>query len=350
MGCVLQRIGRKAPAKRSRDGDLASRVAALENAIEALCGIVQGGLGGSPLECLSEAALLGSGLVTKLTPDMVTRSIWQYGQAYKPSPAMVRLAPDGGVGLYTHPNEAKWRLDEGVLSFVTLDGAVSTTFDQLQIEDGRIVLRGRYRLVPDADLVLQLVQLRPTLLKPSEIVTCDYLKPEIEVFGWRIGAHTYGRPSIIQSGPSRLSIGRYCSIADGVEIVLESPRSTAVANLPSSLSRAESGARPSDTGTPAEVTIGHDVVIGPASTVLSGVTVGNGAVVGAATVVSTDVPAYGVVTGSPARLIGFRFPDDVVSRLQEVAWWNWTDEVVAQRYDLIVSDDPYPLIDSAATA
>jgi len=51
------------------------------------------------------------------------------------------------------------------------------------------------------------------------------------------------------------------------------------------------------------VRIGRNVWIGFDTCVLPGVTVGEGAVVGARSVVVTDVPAYTVVAGNPARVI-----------------------------------------------
>ncbi len=51
------------------------------------------------------------------------------------------------------------------------------------------------------------------------------------------------------------------------------------------------------------VRIGPNVWIGFGSCVLPGVTIGEGAVVGAASVVASDVEAYTVVAGNPARLI-----------------------------------------------
>lgn len=53
----------------------------------------------------------------------------------------------------------------------------------------------------------------------------------------------------------------------------------------------------------AKVTIGRDVWIGGNSMILPGVTIGDGAVVAAGSVVNTDVPAYAIVGGVPAKLI-----------------------------------------------
>jgi len=56
----------------------------------------------------------------------------------------------------------------------------------------------------------------------------------------------------------------------------------------------------------ADVEIGDDCWIGYRAIVLGGVRVGHGAVVGAGSVVARDVPAYAVVAGVPARVVGRR--------------------------------------------
>lgn len=52
------------------------------------------------------------------------------------------------------------------------------------------------------------------------------------------------------------------------------------------------------------VVIEDDAWIGFNSTVLKGVRIGRGAVVGACSVITKDVPAFTVVVGSPARVVG----------------------------------------------
>ncbi len=58
-----------------------------------------------------------------------------------------------------------------------------------------------------------------------------------------------------------------------------------------------------DRVTAAPVTIEDDVWIGFKSSILKGVTIGRGAVVAACTVVTSDVPAFTLVAGNPARVI-----------------------------------------------
>ena len=58
------------------------------------------------------------------------------------------------------------------------------------------------------------------------------------------------------------------------------------------------------------VTIEQDVWIGFGAIILSGVTISRGAIVSAGAVVINDVPAYSIVGGDPAKVIGRRFSAD----------------------------------------
>ena len=52
------------------------------------------------------------------------------------------------------------------------------------------------------------------------------------------------------------------------------------------------------------ISIADNVWIGGRAVVFPGVTIGEGSVVSACAVVTTDVPAYSIVAGNPARRIG----------------------------------------------
>jgi virginiamycin A acetyltransferase len=157
-----------------------------------------------------------------------------------------------------------------------------------------------------------------------------------------IGAYTYGRPKVrfAESG-ARLRIGRYGSIADGVEILLGgNHRLDWATTYPfpemARLWPAASGLPGSDASR-GDVIIGHDVWLGSQCMVLSGVTIGHGAVVAARAVVTRDVPPYAVVAGNPARLVRRRFEDADIDLLLASCWWDAAPERVTELLPLLMS-------------
>ena len=86
--------------------------------------------------------------------------------------------------------------------------------------------------------------------------------------------------------------------------------------------------------------IGNDVWIGAKSIVMDGVTIGDGAIVAAGSVVTKDVPPFAVVGGAPAKLIKFRFPQEVIDRLEEIKWWNLPDEKITEVVELFHTINP----------
>lgn len=159
-------------------------------------------------------------------------------------------------------------------------------------------------------------------------------------YGWEIGAHTYGQPKVrFPESGHKLTIGRYGSIADRVEILLGGNHRTEwVSTFPfGAFPQAWPGAPGGYDSSRGDVTIGHDVWIGSQAMILSGVTVGHGAVVAARAVVGRDVPPYAVVGGSPARVIRHRFDEATIATLLEAAWWDLPREEVAALVPLLQS-------------
>jgi acetyltransferase-like isoleucine patch superfamily enzyme len=160
-----------------------------------------------------------------------------------------------------------------------------------------------------------------------------------------IGAHTYGKPEVVQfyGSEARLAIGKFCSIAGSVTIFLGGDHRTDwVTTYPFPVLSAFWPSVPSipDTAvTKGDVVIGNDVWIGFGAMILAGVTIGDGAVIGARAVVASNVAPYTVAVGNPARPAGQRFDDETVSRLLRIRWWDWSDEVIAERIPLLCSGD-----------
>lgn len=158
-----------------------------------------------------------------------------------------------------------------------------------------------------------------------------------------VGAFTYGRPKVrFPESGARLTIGRYGSIADGVEILLGGNHRTDWATtypfpaLPGlwPAARAMSG----HDATRGDVAIGHDVWLGSQAMILSGVTIGHGAVVAARSVVTRDVPPYAIVAGNPARIVRLRHPEAQIEKLLATRWWELPAAEVAALLPLLMSD------------
>lgn len=77
-----------------------------------------------------------------------------------------------------------------------------------------------------------------------------------------------------------------------------------------------------------ECHIGNDVWLAAGCHVLRNVTIGNGVVVGANSVVTKDIPPYAIAVGSPAKVIGYRFSQEIIDKLEEIRWWDFPVEVL----------------------
>jgi acetyltransferase-like isoleucine patch superfamily enzyme len=165
----------------------------------------------------------------------------------------------------------------------------------------------------------------------------------------RYAAHTIGNYSYGVNSPlvltntvgaktGTLTIGKYCSIASGVTIMLGGEhRPDWVTTYPFSVIFKRFANIKGTPTTKGDVVIGSDVWIGQDVIILSGVTIGDGAVIGAGSVVTKDVEPYEMVAGNPARMIRKRFDDRTISKLLAIKWWNWKMKRISENMPFLLS-------------
>lgn len=139
-------------------------------------------------------------------------------------------------------------------------------------------------------------------------------------------------------------IGSFCSISDHVFIGGAEHPMNWVSTSPVFQNVKHSGPTKRfakyDLPKPKRTFIGNDVWIGHGVTIKKGVSIGDGAVVGSNALVTKDVPPYAVVGGVPAKLIKYRFSQEVIARLEELQWWNFPDEKIADAVELFHIENP----------
>lgn len=165
-----------------------------------------------------------------------------------------------------------------------------------------------------------------------------------------IGRGTYIGPG---SKIINTSIGRFCSIGEGVKVVLgRHPLHTWVSTHPSFYSQkkqagftmAESekwDTRKIIGKENYECMIGNDVWIGDNVMILSGIEINDGCVLGAGTIVTKNTEPYGIYVGIPARKIGQRFDDKDIEILLKNKWWDKEMESIKEHIDEFESIEKY---------
>lgn len=140
-----------------------------------------------------------------------------------------------------------------------------------------------------------------------------------------------------------LTIGKFCSIACGAKFIFTSANHAlrSDSTYPFPIFYEEWGLDMKNVtdawDNKGDITVGNDVWIGYEAVILQGVTIGDGAIIGARAVVTKDVPPYTIVGGVPAKKIRSRFDADTVRRLQDLRWWDWPREKIAENLAAIQS-------------
>ncbi|MBO4701119.1 MAG: CatB-related O-acetyltransferase [Lachnospiraceae bacterium] len=129
------------------------------------------------------------------------------------------------------------------------------------------------------------------------------------------GKYSYGELNIVSfNWKSKVLIGNYVSIAQNVTFLIDADHYiNHISTYPFKAKLMPSHEK--EAVSKGDIIIEDDVWIGYGSTIMSGVHIGQGAIVAAGSVVTKDVPPYAIVGGVPAKVIKYRFGDDIINNL-----------------------------------
>lgn len=163
----------------------------------------------------------------------------------------------------------------------------------------------------------------------------EYVPKEniIELFPrYKVGKYSYG--PIIESKATVEEIGAFCSFAPGSAVVgnhdvyISSHEFLSYNGIWEQHPGYIPGTEVKKPRYIEKTIIGNDVWVGRNAIIIAGVKIGNGAIIGAGAVVTKDVPDYAVVAGNPAKIIKYRYSAEQIKKMNEIAWWNWSDEKI----------------------
>lgn len=150
-------------------------------------------------------------------------------------------------------------------------------------------------------------------LRHNYIHHTTFVGPSVQLHNCKIGKHCYVST---QSILNNTIIGNYTCIAPHVQ----------VGGMQHPYWYPSISPKISDLFIRKNTIIGNDVWIAAGAIVAQGVTIGDGAVIGANSFVNKDVPPYAIVAGTPAKIIRYRFSDNIIKELQQIEYWNKTPE------------------------
>lgn len=147
-----------------------------------------------------------------------------------------------------------------------------------------------------------------------------------------VGNDTYGGIYVLAFNlEAKLIIGHYCSIAPGVKFLLSADHYRD--HISSYPFRVKINQEKLEGVSKGHIIVEDDVWIGENAIILSGIHIAQGAVVAAGAVVTKDVPPYAVVGGNPARVIKYRFSDELIKELLKVDFGKLTKEMAREHID-----------------
>jgi chloramphenicol O-acetyltransferase type B len=135
----------------------------------------------------------------------------------------------------------------------------------------------------------------------------------------------------------KLIIGRYCSIASGVQFMMGGTQGhnyNWIATHPLIDLDGSDFPGHQDKG---DTIIGNDVWLGAESLIMPGIIIADGAVIAARAVVTKSVGPFEIWGGNPAKFIKKRFTDGDIEKLLQIKWWDWDRETLKRNVSYLRS-------------
>jgi len=147
----------------------------------------------------------------------------------------------------------------------------------------------------------------------------------------------------------KLIIGKFCMIASDVKFIMNGANhlTDSLSTYPFAIfgngwENAMDGKNYPQKG---NINIGNDVWIGFNATIMAGVTIGDGAIIATNSTIIKDVEPYSIVGGNPAKEIKKRFPQETISKLLELKWWNWNIEKITRNIQKLTDSEIEKIIE-----
>jgi virginiamycin A acetyltransferase len=132
-------------------------------------------------------------------------------------------------------------------------------------------------------------------------------------------------------------IGKYCSIATNCSFILCNHLINRVTTAPCPRNLFSHGKGGKSSYSKGDIVIENDVWMGANCTIVDGITIANGAVIAAGAVVVKSVPPYAIVGGNPAKIIKYRFSEEIIAKLEKLKLWDMPASDLS-KFDLWTED------------
>ena len=156
----------------------------------------------------------------------------------------------------------------------------------------------------------------------------------------QVGNGSYGMlhiQSLFEQEGEKLSIGNFVSIAPGSQFLLGVNHQTQTLTTYPLYSRLIEASN-KDALNNGPIIIEDEVWIGTNAIIMSGVTIGKCAMVAAGAVVTKDVPPYAIVGGVPAKIIRYKFSEEIIKILSPIYLNDLSTDFLKNNIDFFYKD------------